>query len=358
MNPKLLLGFALVLSGGLFGCSNYDERVESVTLPSGEILENHTYYDASGMDGERYNKLFLKNPVTGKSELVGDLNYEQRESLFTRFPHPLEFVHGNEKVLVIGSIVCKRWDWKKGPYWYIVSFDTVENGVGGREYLESYLKADAMSHDSHGSVIGGGPALSVHYICDNLDLESNVLTVKKVSWDQRLEFPDYLVYSACGYNGGSGYGFQWKFDEARTRAKNGPRWEKPMPFKMALDYSIITFPTKAGFMPHEEKRDVALAHAGARELAATSLVLSDQELRGAECKYDILTNSITDKIEAMYGYACAETNRFYIVWEPRNPAAWQSAAMLNLDEWSLVGEGGFEGNIFRAEYIRLRKIKP
>jgi hypothetical protein len=87
------------------------------------------------------------------------------------------------------------------------------------------------------------------------------------------------------------------------------------------------------------------------------LELSDKELQSAECKYAILTNTIVDKIEAMYGYACLQSNRFYIVWEPRNPAAWP-ASILNLNEWALVGEDGFEGNIFREEYIRLRKIEP
>jgi hypothetical protein len=127
---------------------------------------------------------------------------------------------------------------------------------------------------------------------------------------------------------------------------------------MALDYSVITFPAEGGFRPHGEKRDVALTHGGAKEIAATSLELSDQDVRSAECRYAILTNAITDKIEAIYGYACAETNRFYIVWEPRNPQAWHSAATLNLDEWALVGEDWFGRNILRDEYIRLRKIEP
>lgn len=44
--------------------------------------------------------------------------------------------------------------------------------------------------------------------------------------------------------------------------------------------------------------------------------------------------------------------------KPRNPAAWQSASGLNLNEWVLVGEDGFGGNLFRAEFIRLRKTEP
>jgi hypothetical protein len=67
-------------------------------------------------------------------------------------------------------------------------------------------------------------------------LENNVLTVKRVPWNAQTDppkfrdFPNYLVFSAVNYNGKSRCEFPWEFDEARTRAKNGPRWEKPVPF--------------------------------------------------------------------------------------------------------------------------------
>jgi hypothetical protein len=340
-----------------------DQRVESVTLPSGEILENHTYCDDGGWpSGARINELFLENPATGASERIdahGDLDYGYGPSLLELFPHPQEFVHGDEKVLIIGPNVCIRCIWKTGPEWDIARFGGASGGA--KEYLRSFVKTNSTF------LPYSGPEEFLHYQIENLDLENNVLTVKRVPWNAQTEppefrdFPDYLVFSAYGYNGQSDYRSAWEFDEARTRAKNGPRWEKPMPFKMALDYSVITFPAEAGFRPHGEKRDVALAHAGAREIATESLELSDQEVRSAECKYAIFTNAITDKIVAIYGYACAETNRFYIVWEPRNPASWQtsvSSATLNLDEWRFISEDGFGRNISREEYVRLRRIEP
>jgi len=370
MKPKLILCLALVLSGGFvafvfirllplpafpFDDVKTDQRVESVSLPSGEMLENHTYYESGFRGGERYNKLFLKNPANGNSELVGNLDYEQNISLFSRFPHPQEFVRGNEKVLVIGSIVCKRWDWKKGPYWYIASFDSDEGFMGASKYLQSFLKPNEL----RGSSVNEGPDGSVHFICDNLDLENNVLTVKKADGDYGNEYPDYLVYSAVGYNGGSGYEFTWKFDEARTRAKNGQRWINPMPFRITLDFSVITFPIKPGFFPYNDNRDRELARAGATEIGKAAMELSDVELRRAECTYAYRNNTnFVDKIDAIYGHACLETNRFYIVWEPRNPETLRPVAELDLNEWKEVDESVFEGNIFREEYIRLRKIEP
>jgi hypothetical protein len=365
MKPKLLLGLALVLSGGWFGCAKTEEKVEAVTLPSGEILENHTYCDEGGWpSGARINELFLKNPATGASERIdahGNLDDVYGSALLEKYPHPQEIVRGDEKVLIIGPYVCKRRMWKTGPEWYIASFG------GANRDSAKYLRLFVKTNSAFFSSPYPGPAEYLHYQVENLDLENNVLTIKRVPWNVQTElpelrdFPDYLVYSAHGYNGQSDYMSQWEFDEARTRAKNGPRWEKPMPFRMALDYSVIAFPAKAGFKPHGEKRDVALTHDGAKEIAATSLELSDQEVRSAEGKYTVFTNSISDKIEAMYGYACAETNRFYIVWEPRNPASWQtsvSSAMLNLDEWTLISEDWFGRNILREEFVRLRKIEP
>jgi hypothetical protein len=205
----------------------------------------------------------------------------------------------------------------------------------------------------------------LHYQFDDLDLENNVLTVKRVPWNASADFPeyrdgfpDYLVYSANGYNGRSGYEFPWKFDVIRTRAKNGPHWEKPMPFKMELDYSVITFPIKNGFMPNKDSRQSALAHVGAKGIASATLELSDQGPRNVECRYALSgTNQIVETIEAMYGFACAQTNRFNIVWQPQNPAAWPVPG-LNLDEWVLVGASTFGSDLGRNEFIRLRRIEP
>lgn len=232
MKNKIILCLTFVLSSVLSGCSaKIDERVESVTLPSGEILKNHTYLE-EGWGDERYNTLFLKNPATGVSERVDDrfgyLNYEagpNDPALLQRYPHPREFVHGDEKVLIIGPYVCKRCMWKTGPEWVINDLDTAADDAA--DYLKSFVKTNTAFFTSPYS----SPKDYLHYQIENLDLENNALTVKRVPWNAQTEppefrdFPDYLVYTAVSYNGKSGYQFPWKFDEARTRAKNGSRWE-------------------------------------------------------------------------------------------------------------------------------------
>jgi hypothetical protein len=123
-----------LLTAAWDSASTSDRRTESVTLPSGEVLENHTYL-RSDWGSDRYNTLFLKNPATGASEqindLLGCLNYEagpNDPSLLQRYPHPQEFTFRNKKVLVIGSyrdsiytfpseFDIARTKAKNGPLW-------------------------------------------------------------------------------------------------------------------------------------------------------------------------------------------------------------------------------------------------
>jgi hypothetical protein len=345
--------------------STSDRRIEKESLPSGEILENHTYYETGFRDGSRHNQLYLTNPKTGGSELVGDLEYEAAPnappSLFAEFRGPREIVSGDEKVLIIGPYVCKRWNLKGGPLWYVASFKRAWGGAV--EYLLSFDKsAHAMTVDREP---GEGPDWHLRYQIESLDLANNILTLKRVPWDAGVDtaeyrdgYPDYLVYSSIGYHGQSGFKFPWTFDLTRTRIKNGVHWEKPMPFKMALDFSVIAFPVKPGEAPRPLlTRDAMMAVSGATEIGSATLELSDQELRSVECRYPVCGDrEAVEKIEAMYGNACLQPNRFQIVWEPRNPAAWPISGM-DLNEWVEVGEGACKGKR-TAEYIRLRRIDP
>lgn len=341
--------------------SKSDQRVESVTLPSGEILENHTYCDDGGWpSGSRINQLFLKNPATGSSERIdahGDLDYDYGPSLLQKYPHPQEFVHGDEKVLTIGTYICQRRIWKTGPEWEIRFFGGVSKDAA--KYLRSFVKTNSMFFSS----TGAGPENYMQYRIENLDLENNVLTYKRIPWNVKRDlpelrdFPDYLVYSSCDYHGNPAYNFPWEFDLARTRAKNGPRWKKPMPFRMALDYSVITFRGKPN-PPPEEKHAIAMARPGAKEIATATLELSDQELRAAECRFTVCgTNHCVEKFKAMYGYADAQTNHFYIIWQPHVAGAFPVPSLV-LGEWVIVGEMDWGSNSGCDEFIRLRRIEP
>jgi hypothetical protein len=219
-----------------------DKRTESVTLPSGEVLENHTHSESGFPDGVRINELFLKNPATGTSERVdsnGNLDYEYNDSLLVRFPHPQEFIYGDEKVLVIGSYLCQRIKFGNVPYWNITSIDFPPEAEA---YLKSFFSTNDFLSKSPSEIgLEGG---IVPFVFASLDLTNNILTLKKqmpegygdwqqfrhhpdsIFWD---EFPSYLVYSATGFNGGSIYQFPWKFDLARTKAKNGPLWDNSVP---------------------------------------------------------------------------------------------------------------------------------
>jgi len=237
--PTVFLAYYSVmalLTAALIFASTSDKRIESVTLPSGEVLENHTHYESGWDGGDRFNKLFLKNPAKRTSELVGDLRYRvepNTPSLLAQSSHPQGFNYRNKKVLVIGPYLCKRIDSPKAPYWDITTINW-ENGKLGlldndaRAYLKSFVPTNDIP--SHPSPYEIGLEGRVRFDFDSLDLTNNILTIKKQlpkegeNWD---EFPPYLVYSALGWNADSIYTFPSKFDIALTKAKNGPLWDKP-----------------------------------------------------------------------------------------------------------------------------------
>ncbi len=243
--PTVFLTYCCVialLSAAFDFASTSDKRTESVTLPSGEVLENHTHSESGFPDGVRINELFLKNPATGTSERVdsnGNLDYEYNDSLLVRFPHPQEFIYGDEKVLVIGSYLCQRIKFGNVPYWNITSIGV---DTEAQAYLKSFFSTnDFLSKSPSDIGLEGG---RVPFVFASLDLTNNILTLKKQmpegygNWQQFRhhpdsafwdEFPSYLVYSATGFNGGSIYQFPLKFDLARTKAKNGPLWDNSAP---------------------------------------------------------------------------------------------------------------------------------
>jgi len=238
--PTVFLAYCCVITlfiAAVDFASTSDRRTESVTLPSGEVLENHTYYQSGWDGGDRFNKLFLKNPAQRTSELVGDLHYDDAEestpSLFAQFPHPQEFTYRNKKVLVIGPYLCDRINSPKAPYWDLttINWDNGKLGlldVDARAYLKSFVPTNAIPTNQSPDEIP--LERRVRFDFDSLDLTNNILTVKKQKpkeGENSDEFPPYLVFSALGWNADSIYTFPSKFDIARTKAKNGPFWDKP-----------------------------------------------------------------------------------------------------------------------------------
>ena len=356
----------------------YDQRVETVTLPSGDILENHTYLK-EGWGDERYNTLFLNDPATGVSEQIDDpsgyLNYEagpSNSSLLQRYPHPQEFALGDEKVLIVGPFACKRfasqqWLDMKGPHWDLFRFEQAEWKAADyiREVWQSMDAAQISRLASRGYVADDGPQDYFKYQFDSLDLTNNVLTVKRARTDLNgpwgdlsdHDFPQYLVYSPCKYDGTPDYDFPWEFDLARTCEKNGPRWLKPMPFRIALDYSVVTYRGTPG-APDPEDHDLVMARPDAKEIATATLELSGRKLRATECRFTLGgTNHIVEKFKAMYVCADARTNHINIIWQPHVAGAFPGSG-LNLGDWIIVGKLHQGTDCDCDEFIRLRRIDP
>ena len=126
---------------------------------------------------------------------------------------------------------------------------------------------------------------------------------------------------------------------------------------MALDYSVITFRGTQS-ASKRERQAIAMARPDAKEIATATLELSGQELRAAECQFTIGgTNHIVEKFKAMYGFADARTNRFYIIWQPHVAGAYPVSG-LKPGEWVIVGENHWGTDCGCDEFIRLRRIDP
>jgi hypothetical protein len=332
---------AAITLGFMFHDEKTDQRMESVALPSGDVLENETYFVSSFRSSERYNRLYLKSR-NGARELIKDFNYEAKESLLQQHPRPLELIRGNEKVLVLGRYILRRWIFRGSVEW-----DFMPSSVGSfaaEAYLKSFNKTNSTPFDEEGR--------SVRFDFDDLDFEHNVLTLRKTHQDPRFQFPEYLVFSAIEYK------FPWEFDLARTREKNGPRWATPMPGKLMLDYSIIAFPNVDLRNVHiPEERTAILAKTGAREIFSKTLELSATNWADFKWSYTLPNGTQTgEEPEAIYGFENWRPGCFNILWRiPHSTVPWGNPSLLCLDDWLNITAAGFEGNISALEFVRLRR---
>jgi len=318
-----------------------DKRTESVTFPSGDVLENETYYSSDWMGGERYNRLCLKS-ANGARELVSEINYEEGPSLFQQSPRPLEFIHGNEKVLAIGQYAFWSWNSKNGSRQWC-SIPSSGGGLAAWNYLRSFTKTNDPPYSYEG--------WNAEFDFDDPGFEHHFLTLRKTRQDERFQFPDYLIFSASGTN------FPWEFDLERTKAKNGPRWNRPMPGRLALDCSIITIPNvNVEDVEDSEERATLLARPGAKEVFTETRELSDTNWADFQCSFT-WPNGIKDSQEqdVIYGFDDLRPGYHYIFWRiPHSSIPWINPSLLRLDEWMNLDAGGFEGGPCELEFVRLR----
>ena len=323
--------------------SKTDKRTELATFPSGEVLENQTYYVSGWDGGDRYNRLCLIGTNGGREPVKEIVIYEAKQSLLQQYPKPLEFIHGSEKVLVLGQYILMRSIFRNGA----VQWDFMPSSSGSitaSAYIQSFNKINCTPFFEEGR--------SVRFDFDDLDLEHNVLTLRKTQQEPGFQFPEYLVFSAIEYQ------FPWEFDLARTRDKNGPRWTRPVPGKLVLDYSIIALPNldlKNVHIP--EERATVLAKPGATEIFSKTLELSDTNWADFKWSYTLPTGTKTgQEPEAIYGFASPQPVYFNILWRiPHSTVPWGNKSLLRVDDWMNLTAGQFEGNISTLEFVRLRR---
>jgi len=207
--------------------------IETVTLPTGEVIMNESKSD----DDYCSNRLFYQASAAAPQEWLGEITQEN-SVISLHEPKPVILREGDRLALIIGAYVFEREE-KQGKYrWGTVS--TNPNAVALNFVRTAVGLGDSRFMDR-------GPFASYGYVYDHLDLGQNILVTrykdakntKLRSRAKRAEGspaagsavrkspPEFLIYSA------SQFGQPLTFDLARTRAINGlPQSEEDLSAKI------------------------------------------------------------------------------------------------------------------------------
>ena len=245
--------------------SQTEKFIETVSLPSGEVLTNESFLSL-GRDSVRHNRLFFQQTAASPRELLGESIEEDAAPLSLRASKPFLQRTQDRTALIIGSHVFQRWLRKEGPYWYHL---TTNPNPAASVFLRAFLPAgDPRIPRSSPIGIRGWfdvPKPEVRYRFDRIDLDQNVLFTRRDSPD--TTFPEFLVYSARQY------GFTLSFDIERTRTAN--HHQPPNDADILIDFSVVTYP---GDLRLGKDRETVLGLQGATEIHAQTLPLSSSNL--------------------------------------------------------------------------------
>ena len=313
--------------------------IETVTLPTGEVVMNESKSDDAGSS----NNLFYQANASAPYESLGEIDL-MFSSISLHKSKPFILKGGNHEALVIGDYVFERSAQKGGRYWLVK--DTKPDFV-----------AEALLRNF---ILPNGPA---QYVFDHLDLDQNVLVTrlklpKLTKAEAREEhaaqqksqsafpnptYPKYLVYSAPQY------GLPLTFDFQRTGALNG----LPLPNdKLSMDVSVVTFPGDTSRLLGRD-RAAALAEPGAKEIFAKTFPLNGETWTKIEYATR-LSPTITEnsQFEAILGFNDPAPHRVNIFWrrEPDQQADWHPT---ETGAWVVADVSGLEGGILRNVYFRV-----
>ncbi len=316
-----------------------EKRTETFQLPSGEILENQTRL-VGNRTIERFNHLSIKSP-RGAREFIADVNYEASPSLLDGFSKPFEIIHDDEKILVIGPHMFQRSTFQGRSEWF--PFPSSAGEVAAGSYLQSFNNTNSPFTFYQG--------LTPEFKFDSIDLEHCVLTLRRTEGHFNLRLPDYLVFSALGYQ------FPWEFDILRTKATNGSPWARPMPGKFVLDISEVMFPKPdPKFLPFFEKREISLIRRGAREVFSKTIELSDTRWTDFDGHYELPNGTPgVENLGALYGCDDPAPGGYHIFWRlPHSSEPMGQQTLLTVGHWLALDAGGFNGDVCLVKFVRLR----
>lgn len=342
--------FAVVSYFPLFGLELFPETqsekaAETLTLSTGEILTNESFLSV-GRDSVQTNKLFFQQSASSPRESLGEIIEEDAAPLSLHNANPQLQRSRDRVTLIMGSHIFQRWLREGGPYWYHASTNP---NPAASVFLRSFLKpGDSRIAIPSGRGFRGWfdiPRLEVPYAFDRIDLDQNVLVTHRNSSD--ATFPEFLVYSAVQY------GFTWCFDIERTRSAN--HLKPPFDSNILIEFSVVTYPGKLKF---DGTRDSVLALRGAKEIHGRTLPLNSSTWTTTECSVTIPDGTtIKERFDVLLGFLDPSPEYLSIFWR-RHPVLWDDWHFIKLGDWVRADATGFEGDLSRVVFFRVRLNQP
>ncbi len=332
------------LAVGSCSLAQTEKSVETITLPSGEILANESFLSV-GPETVRHRKLFFRETLSAPRELIGENIQAGGAPLSLDAAKPFILRAEDRTALIIGSHVFQRWLRKEGPYWYCF---TTNPDAAASVFLRSFLPP-GDSRISSSSPIGirswlNVPKPEVPYRFDQLDLSQNVLITRLDS--SETMFPELLVYSARLY------GSPLSFDIERTRAAN--KLKPPSDTGISIDFSVVTY---SGELSLSDSRESVVALPGAAEIHARTLPLSSSTWTTTECSFSIPTGiSINERFDVLLGFCDPLPDYISIYWR-RHPVLWDQWHFARLNKWIRAEAAGYKGGVSRVAFFRVRRTE-
>jgi hypothetical protein len=345
----LLLFIIIVVCLIVRGCPivRVKERMtETFTFPGGEMIINESCLVDSWAHLMRRNKLSFQQTASASREGIGEINEVDAMPISLHDPAPQLIRFGDRAALVLGPRLFHRWYGNQRRVW--VESSSTEPDYAAHHFLRSFLQYGDPRLSTTSARNQSGrleiPQLNVPYVFHNFDLEQMVFVTRRSAPDPA--FPEFLVYSAWTYE------TMLRFDLERTRALN--HLKPPSDAGMMVEYKVVTYyrPQESDYTQNSvfKGENTGETQIWAYPLSASTWTVAELSLKNPN------GTILTKRYESKLGFFDPVPGNVSISWRPHTQL-WEEWKHVRLDDWVLVEEGSYVGNLSVIVSLRVRRTK-